>query len=194
MATVDRVLNDRHSVRGATAERVLAAAEAIGFHAAPLLKSRLRADVPQRTFAFLQRPDAFYTQFGADLAAATRALTDVRGKPIVDYCPDLSAAVVAVRLLRLGEMAHAVAVVSVDHPRVSDTIAALRARGVPTFAILTELGAEAAAPYIGRDNRKEGRTAAWLIVKAARRPGKVGIIVGSHRFLCQETAEISFRA
>ena len=61
-------------------------------------------------------------------------------------------------------------------------------------AILTELGAEAAAPYIGRDNRKEGRTAAWLIVKAARRPGKVGIIVGSHRFLCQETAEISFRA
>ena len=25
-------------------------------------------------------------------------------------------------------------------------------------------------------------------------PGKVGIIVGSHRFLCQEIAEISFRA
>jgi LacI family transcriptional regulator len=70
----------------------------------------------------------------------------------------------------------------------------LRARGVATFAILTELGAEAAAPYVGRDNRKEGRTAAWLIAKAAKRPGKVGIIVGSHRFLCQETAEISFRA
>ncbi len=195
VATVDRVLNARHSVRLATAERVLAAAEAIGFHGAPLLKSRLRADAPQRTFAFLlQRPDAFYTQFGTDLAAATRALTEVRGKPVVDYCPDLSAAVVAERLLRLGETAHAVAVVSVDHPRVSDAIAALRARGVPTFAILTELGAQAAAPYVGRDNRKEGRTAAWLIAKAARRPGKVGIILGSHRFLCQETAEISFRA
>jgi LacI family transcriptional regulator len=102
--------------------------------------------------------------------------------------------VVAERLLRLGEYAHAVAIVSVDHPRVSDAIATLKARGVPTFAILTELGAEAGAPYVGRDNRKEGRTAAWLIAKAARRPGKVGIIVGSHRFLCQETAEISFRA
>ena len=100
----------------------------------------------------------------------------------------------AERLKRLGESADAVAVVSVDHPRVSDAIVYLRARGVPTFAILTELGAEAAAPYVGRDNRKEGRTAAWLIAKAARRPGKVGIIVGSHRFLCQETAEISFRA
>ena len=37
VATVDRVLNARHSVRETTAERVLAAAEAIGFHAAPLL-------------------------------------------------------------------------------------------------------------------------------------------------------------
>ncbi len=195
VATVDRVLNARSRVREPTAERVLHAAETIGFHAAPLLKSRLRADVPERVFGFLlQRPDAFYVQFGADLAAATRALTRFRGKPLIDFAPDLSAAVVAQRLLKLGESAHAMAVVSVDHPRISDAIAKLRDKGVPTFAILTELGAEAGAPYVGRDNRKEGRTAAWLIAKAAKRPGKVGIIVGSHRFLCQEIAEISFRA
>ena len=195
VATVDRVLNARHRVRETTAERVLGAAEAIGYHATPLLKSRLRPKAPERTLAFLlQREDAFYSQFGADLAAATRALTQFRARPVIDFAPDLTAAVMVERLKRLGESADAVAVVSVDHPRVSDAVVSLRARGVPTFAILTELGAEAAAPYVGRDNRKEGRTAAWLIAKAARRPGKVGIIVGSHRFLCQETAEISFRA
>ncbi len=195
VATVDRVLNARHRVREPTAERVIRAADGIGYHAAALLRNRTRADLPERTFSFLlQRQDAFYAQFGADLAAATRALPGFRGKPVVDFAPDLSPAVVAERLLGLGERAHAVAIVSVDHPRVSDAIATLRAHGVPTFAILTELGAEAAAPYIGRDNRKEGRTAAWLIAKAARRPGKVGIILGSHRFLCQEIAEISFRA
>jgi LacI family transcriptional regulator len=195
VATVDRVLNARHRVSEPTAERVLGAAEAIGYHGTPLLKSRLRSQVPERTFAFLlQREDAFYAQFGADLVAATRGLTQFRARPVVDFAPDLSPGVTAERLLRLGESAHAVAVVSVDHPRVSDAIATLRRRGVPTFAILTELGAEAGAPYVGRDNRKEGRTAAWLIAKAARRPGKIGIIVGSHRFLCQETAEISFRA
>ena len=97
-------------------------------------------------FAFLlQREDAFYAQFGADLAAATLALTQFRARPVVDFAPDLSAGVVAERLLRLGEYAHAVAIVSVDHPRVSDAIATLKARGVPTFAILTELGAEAGA-------------------------------------------------
>jgi LacI family transcriptional regulator len=77
---------------------------------------------------------------------------------------------------------------------VSDAIATLRARGVPTFAILTELGAETSAPYVGRNNRKEGRTAAWLVAKAARRPGKIGIIVGSHRFIGKGTTEIYFHA
>jgi LacI family transcriptional regulator len=195
VATVDRVLNGRHRVRASTAERVLKAADAIGFHAASLLKQRLRSDAPERTFAFLlQRRDPFCAQLGADLASATRSLAQFRAKAIVEFMPELSSTAIAERLLRLGESAHAVGVVSVDHPRVSEAIAALRSRGVQTFAILTELGAEAAAPYIGRDNRKEGRTAAWFVAKAARRPGKVGIIVGSHRFLCQEIAEISFRA
>ena len=44
VATVDRVLNARHRVRETTAERVLGAAEAIGYHATPLIKSRLRAE------------------------------------------------------------------------------------------------------------------------------------------------------
>ena len=53
VATVDRVLNARHRVRETTAERVLGAAEAIGYHATPLIKSRLRPKRPERTFAFL---------------------------------------------------------------------------------------------------------------------------------------------
>ena len=46
VATVDRVLNARHRVREPTAERVLGAAEAIGFHGAPLMKRRVRLDAP----------------------------------------------------------------------------------------------------------------------------------------------------
>ena len=33
-----------------------------------------------------------------------------------------------------------------------------------------------------------------MIAKAAPRVGQIGVIVGSHRYLCQETGEISFRA
>jgi LacI family transcriptional regulator len=195
VATVDRVLNARHRVREPTAERVLSAAEAIGYHAAPLLKRRMRAQAPVRSFGFLlQKPDAFYRQFGADLEAATTRLNSCRGRAVVEYVTELSPTTIAEALVRLGKSVDAIGVVSVDHPRVSEAIARLRENGRPTFALLSDLTAEARAGYIGRDNRREGRTAAWIIAKAAPRPGKIGIIVGSHRYLCQETAEISFRA
>ena len=117
-------------------------------------------------------------QLAEDLQTATRELTSVRGKAVVEFVSELSPGTIAERLRQLGEHVDAVAVVSVDHPYVSQAVDALRARHVPTFAILSDLTAEARAGFIGRDNRKEGRTAAWMIAKTARVPGKVGIIVG----------------
>ncbi len=195
IATVDRVLNRRHPVRGPTAERVLAAAEAIGFHAAPLLKQRV-GERPAWRFGFLllRRGDAFYQQLAQALEAAARRCATARVTPLVDYMDEGAPAFPAERIRALGRRADALAVVAVDHPHVSEAIAELRASGVPTFAIITDLTAEARAGYIGRDNRKEGRTAAWMITRTARRPGRIGILVGSHRYLCQETAEISFRS
>jgi LacI family transcriptional regulator len=196
VATVDRVLNRRLPVRDVTVERVIGAAQAIGFHAAALLEERVREAAPAATFGFLllAREDNFYRELAGHLEAATRASRAVRGRPVVDYLPDLSPATVVEHVERLGSKVDALAVVSVDHPLVSEAVARLKARGVSTFAILTDLTAEARAGYVGRDNRKEGRSAAWMIARTARRPGKVGIIIGSHRFLCQETAEISFRS
>ncbi|WP_026869574.1 LacI family DNA-binding transcriptional regulator [Inquilinus limosus] len=196
VATVDRVLNQRHPVREGTAERVLRAAEAIGYHATPLLKQRLREDLPARSFGFLlqKRADAFYQQLAADLQAATAACSAARGRAVVEFMEELSPGTIVEALRRVGGRVDALAVVSVDHPHVSEAIADLRRQGVPVFALLTDLMAEDRAGYIGRDNRKEGRTAAWMVARTARAPGKVGIIVGSHRYLCQETAEISFRS
>lgn len=195
LATVDRVLNARHRVREPTAERVLQAAERIGFHAAPLLKRRLRAEAPLRTFGFLlQKPDSFYRLLGADLEAATARLQGCRGRAIVEYVAELSPSAISEALDRMGRVADVIGVVSVDHPHVSEAIGRLKAAGKPVFALITDVTAESRAAYVGRDNHREGRTAAWIISKAAERPGQIGIIVGSYRYLCQETAEISFRS
>jgi LacI family transcriptional regulator len=195
VATVDRVLNQRHSVREGTATLVLRAAEEIGYHGTTLLKQRLKVDAPPRTFGFLlQKRDTFYSLLADELQIATRHLTTARGRAIVEFVSEISPSAISQRLRHLGQHVDAIACVSVDHPQVSREIEALRAKGVPTFAILSDLTTPARVGYIGRDNRKEGRTAAWMIAKAAPGPGKVGIIVGSHRYLCQETAEISFRA
>src|SRR5450755_3337247 len=110
VATVDRVLNQRHPVREGTADRVLRAAESIGYHATSLLKQRLRVDAPQRTLGFLlQKRDAFYLQLAEDLQAATRNLASLRGKAIIDFVSELSPSTIAERLRWLGEQADAVA-------------------------------------------------------------------------------------
>ncbi len=196
MATVDRVLNRRHPVREDTAARVLKAAEALGYHATSLLRQRLHEELPRRTLGFLlqKRGDHFYQTLGRELAAATDAAAAIRGRAVIEFVDELSPAAIVAALRELGARVDALAVVAVDHPHVSEAVAALQARGVPTVTLLSDLTAETRAGYVGVDGRKAGRTAAWVIARTARAPGKVGILVGSHRYLGQELCEIGFRS
>jgi LacI family transcriptional regulator len=195
VATVDRVLNRRHPVRAETARRVLAAAEATGYHATSLIRQRLEQGAVERRLGFvLLRSTPFYRSLGTALAEATLSCRAIRGKPVVEFLDDLTPRAVADRLLQMGARTHAVGVVAADHPTVTQAVDQLRAKRVPTFALVSDLTAPGRAGYIGLDNRKVGRTAAWTIARLCHTPGKVGIVVGSHRYLCQELCEISFRA
>jgi LacI family transcriptional regulator len=195
VATVDRVLNGRLPVKQATALRVVSAAEAIGYHATGLLKRRL-AEVPRRTFGFLlqRRNAAFYQSFGAALAAATSACNQVEGRAVVEYVEDLVPQQMAQRLRDFAMRVDAVAIVAVDHPAVNHAVEEISALGKPVFTLLSDVTTEARKCYLAVDSRKAGRTAAWTIARLARRPGKVAILLGTHRYLSQEVAETGFRS
>ena len=195
VATVDRVLNRRLPVRDDTALRVVAAAEAIGYHATGLLKQRL-TEVPPRTFGFLlqKRNDEFYKSLATELTAATRAATFMRGRAVVEFMDEIVPAMIAAKIVEAGSKADALAVVAVDHPLVNEAIAAVTARGKPIFTLLSDVTAPSRSGYLAVDSRKAGRTAAWAITRLAKASGKVGILLGSHRYLSQELSEISFRS
>jgi LacI family transcriptional regulator len=91
-STVDRVLNGRTPVKPETAQRVLEAAETLGFHATGLQRQRLRASAPERTLGFLlqQRSTPFYRILSEALVAATQASSVIRGRPIVEFMDDLT--------------------------------------------------------------------------------------------------------
>src|SRR5215475_13462341 len=81
VATVDRVINRRLPVKSDTATRVIAAAEAIGFHAAGLLKKRV-AELPKRRIGLLlQKKDTFYQTFGRALMMAATRNNEMEAKP-----------------------------------------------------------------------------------------------------------------
>ena len=60
--------------------------------------------------------------------------------------------------------------------------------------LLSDLSVPQRSGYIGLDNHKAGRTAAWFIERLCRGNGEIGIIIGDNRFTCQESCEISFRS
>jgi LacI family transcriptional regulator len=196
LSTVDRVLNGRAEVRAETANRVLEAAERIGFYATPLLRQRLKTDMPQKTFAFLlqQKTTAFYELLGTALREAVESSPSIRGKTIVEFMDDLTPGAVAETLRRVGRGADGVAIVAADHPNVTAAIDELAATHIPVVAMISDLTAPSRSGYVGLDNRKVGRTAGWLLANMIPAPSAVAIFVGSHRYLCQEACEIGFRA
>jgi len=195
VATVDRVLNRRLKVSDDTAARVTAAAEAIGYHGLRLLRQRA-SELPQRTFGFVlqKHNDAFYQALAAGLADATRNADYIAGKAVVEYTDELIPALLAQRIRDLAPRVDALAVVAVDHPLVNEAVEWAVARGRPVVTLLTDLTAPSRAGCVGVDRRRSGRTAAWAISRLATQPGKVGILIGSHRYLSQEVSEISFRS
>jgi LacI family transcriptional regulator len=194
VATVDRVLNRRLPVREDTAVRVVHAAEAIGYHATGLLKRRLTETPPRRLGFLLQKRDAFYQNLAKELADATKAASFIDGKPIIEFMDELVPSIIAARIRTIAPRVDALAIVAVDHPLVNEAVEAVIAMGKPVFTLLSDVSSPAKSGHIGLDGRKVGRTAAWTISRTARGPGKIGILVGSHRYLNQELAEISFRS
>lgn len=196
VATVDRVLNGRLPVREDTARRVYEAAESVGYHAAGLMKQRIEQEIPRYRLGFLlQQPgQLFYQAFARELQNAVAAASDFRGLAQLEFLDTQTPQEVSTRLKALGTRCQAVAMVAVDHPQITAAVAELKARGVPVFALLSDFAAGVRETYLGVDNRKVGRTAAWMIAKTAQRPGKIGLFIGSHRFHGHELREIGFRS
>lgn len=196
VATVDRVLNGRAAVRAETGRRVLEAARAIGYHGTPLLKRRLDEAVPQYRVGFLlqRREQPFYQLFEAAVLEACSSATAARLKGEVAFLPSQNPSDIVAALQAMAKRVQSIAMVAIDHPSVSAAVAELEASGVPVFSLLSDFAAGVRHGYVGLNNRKVGRTSAWLLARSVREEGKVALFVGSHRFHGHEEREIGFRS
>lgn len=191
VATVDRVLNARAPVRLGTAEKVQRAAREIDYHAAHLIGLRLGATQKVVRIGFvLQKPQQYFYQ---DLARAiVRTAEGWRGETVLTQIRHLEKATpqdVADAVRGMATDVDALALVSIDHPDVTAAVADI---GKPVFTLLSDCAETARRGYLGLDNRAAGRTCAWFVKHFARRPGKVALFVGSHRYHGHLLREIGF--
>jgi LacI family transcriptional regulator len=67
-------------------------------------------------------------------------------------------------------------------------------RGTLCFGLISSITSSYGVGYAGLDNWKVGRTAGWALNNICVKPGRLGIMVGSHRYRCQETNESGLRS
>lgn len=196
MATVDRVLNARESVRQETARRVYEAARRIGYHAAPLIGQRLHKDMPEMRFGFVlhKEKQAFYQEFVAQIHAAVAAAPNIRGRAEVVFSPSQTPADFSAIMLGMRGRVDAIAASAVTHHDITEAVTQLKSEGIPTFALLNDFAQGVRQTYVGLNNVKVGRIAASVIAMSAQRAGKVGVFVGGYRWHGHELRETGFRS
>ena len=196
VATVNRLLHGSGPVRNDTAERITDAANEIGFYGLGTIKVRRRENLPHRKLGFLlqQSHRKLYQNWAAALTHAAEQRLDAVLEAVVNFEDDLTAERVAEHALKLGGAVDALAIISADHPLISQAVDTLCKAGTPVVAYISDLSAASRAGFVGTDNWKLGRTAAWFIQNMSSKPGKIIPLIGSNRYQCQDIADASFRS
>lgn len=196
ISTVNRAIHEPNKVRDDTIRAVLHAAEKVGFYGIGSIKDSLRTARPRIRIGImlLQSNRVLYKTMNTLLRQAAGAVASHEVVIRIEHLEELSPQNVSDKLKAMSGDADVIGVVSTEHPVVASTIEALAEQQIKTFALISPLTARCNVGYIGIDNWKVGRTAAWAITNMCRAPDKVAILVGNHRYRCQETSESGFRS
>ncbi|MFD1981499.1 LacI family DNA-binding transcriptional regulator [Mesorhizobium newzealandense] len=195
VATVNRVLSGVAGVREPTREAVRAAAEAIDFYGVGAIQSRNAAARQRFRFGvLLLQPHRPFYQLLAEALRSAAANVDADVDIKVEHLEDLSPENTASRALALAQTCQAICITTAVHPTVTHALETIQSTGVPVFGLISQLSATGQFPYIGLDDWKVGRTAAWAFANVCHAPGKLGILMGNHRYRNQEMNESGFRS
>jgi LacI family transcriptional regulator len=196
VSTVNRALHEPDKVREETIRAVLEAAQAVGFYGVGTIRDSLISSRPRVRVGILllQRNRVLYQSLSREFQIAASAVRDHELVLQIEHIDELSPQNVSDGLTRLSQNCEVIGVVATEHPIVAEAIEALAARGIKCFALISQLTARCNVGYVGIDMWKAGRTAGWAIDNMCAAPGKIGILVGNHRYRCQETNESGFRS
>lgn len=180
LATVDRVLNNRPGVRGATVEKVEAAIAEIGFQRDLSASLLARARNLALTFIIPDGTNEFMASLaGAVERRASQALNDRMQIQILRVQP-LDAAALAQSLDGLHPRnCDCAVIVASEEPSVLAAVDSATRRGVMVMTLVSDLPGSLRRQFIGIDNVAAGRTAASLLGRFMPQGGKLAVIAGS---------------
>lgn len=193
-ATVDRVLNRRVHVRGATAQRVIEAAQQLRYLPEADLFAALSPRPMRLVFILPSGTNRYLRMLGAYIARPLRQYRVYNVGCRCIFVESFNPAELARAITWHARHADGIAFMALDHDLVRAATDAVIARGKPVLTLISDLPDCGRAAYLGLDNAAAGRTAALLIgqITGAER-GQIGLIAGSRLYLAHSDREKGFR-
>lgn len=177
VATVDRVLNKRAAVKESTARRVLEAARRLGF-TLEQPHYRLAAGKAPVTirmgFILLQESHSFYLPLARALTREAAPWLPAGQAPVILHFAIDAVEAMAQAIHRLSDEVEVLGLVALDHPLIRHAVAGRRPRRAGVHPAFRSVGPQRSG-YIGLDNHKAGRTAAWFIERLCRGMAKLAL-------------------
>jgi LacI family transcriptional regulator len=194
--TVDRALNGRAMVRDETMRRIADAADRIGYHGMGVFQSRLERPLPELRLGFvlLKKSQEFYRNFATQIELAISERHDYRIAADIRFSSSQSPDEFAKLLTDLGRTCDAVAGTAVNDQRLNQVVQNLKDDGVAVISLLNDFAQGIRRNYLGLNNIKIGRLAAWMVTKTVHEPGKLAIFVGGNRWHGHDLREVGFRS
>lgn len=194
--TVDRVINGRTLVREETMRKIAEAANRVGYHGKGIIQDKLKTSVPEVRLGFilLKKSQEFYKNFALQIEKEVSSRPEYRIIADIRFSSSQSPDEFAQLLQDLGRRCDAIACTAVNDKRLDPVVQRLRDEGVVVVSVLNDFAQGIRKGYIGLNNMKIGRTAAWMITKTVHQPGKLAIFVGGNRWHGHDLREVGFRS
>lgn len=190
-ATVDRVLHGRVGVRPETVAQVQRAIEELERQRTQVLLSNKAVLLD----LVMQTPERFAAACRSALESELQALRPAVARArfhLGEQSDPARAAAILERIARRGS--HGVILKAPDHPAVIEAVAGLKAAGIPTVTLVTDIPASGRAAYVGVDNVAAGATAAYLITNWSGSSGGILLTLSHSSFRGEEERESGFLA
>ena len=180
LATVDRVLNERPGVRSVTIRKVHAAIEELGYIRDTAAANLARRRVYNLLFVLPDTKNEFVLDLRNQIQEQAEKLANDRTK----LTTSLAAAFDPQDFVKVLDdidplETDGVAIFGPETPSVRDSVNRLRAKGIAVVTLVSDLPSSERDYFVGIDNVAAGRTAAQLMGRFIKEPGKILFITGS---------------
>jgi LacI family transcriptional regulator len=192
-ATVDRALNNRPGISAANRQRVMEAAQRLGY--LPMAGSVTLPSRPAKLEFFIPiRQNAFMAELAKNIEEYCSHLPLVASCKVHDL-EDISPASLQAAADQLPLDVKGVGIVAIDHPKTRNTLQEMVEAGIRIVTIASDVPTTPRSAYVGLDNRVAGRTAALLMGRLLRGlAGNLAIVTGSRSYRGHEEREMGFRS